>query len=74
MKLIFVWLLAIVFLIDRVLRAIRSSFNRGAVSYTHLDVYKRQHLRHPARAYARRAPSAQPHGLMLISNKAQCNE
>ena len=32
------------------------------------------HLRHPARAYARRAPSAQPHGLMLISNKAQCNE
>ena len=31
MKLIFVWLLAIVFLIDSVLRAIRSSFNLGVL-------------------------------------------
>ena len=31
MKIIFVWLLAIVFLIDSVLRAIRSSFNLGVL-------------------------------------------
>ena len=31
MKIIFVWLLAIVFLIDSVLRAIRSSFNLSLI-------------------------------------------